>query len=250
MALSHPPLPLVVCRHRFAPSCQSLGAYIGARLAENSSFTLSSPISSLPPFHAALACLAVMPRWGLHLVPNNLSDILSDHPRVDRMYEPGASFSLDLLVDAVTTSRPHMVRSRHFFWSEVSWRYGKKNKAETAKAELAGNATSANADNARPPPIVSVRRVSATSQPPLRSWDKPTPPLSLLDLQAKKWKHGSGSQGGEGRQWSSPRTSTESHDGKKPPSRRQRQSAPKACLPLMALSCRPLCIPRPVLKFC
>jgi hypothetical protein len=264
----------VIGRHRFAPSCQSLASFISQRVGADANFSLSTPLSTTPPFHAALACLAVMPRWGLHLVPNNLSDILSDYPRVDRMYEPGASFSLDLLVEAVTNSRPHMVRSKNFYWSEVSWRWGRRpplnGKAEAptptpTKAGGGKNATNAEASgssSSKPPPIVTVRRVAATSKPPLRSWDKrPMPALPLLDLAAKRWRQS------EGPRWTSGSRTGADHDHKNHQShhnhndkfdnnnnrrKRQRQShAPKA---LAVMACgralsAPIFVPKPVWNF-
>lgn len=188
----------------------------------------------MPPFHAALACLAVMPRWGLHLVPNNLSHVLADFPRVDRMYEPGASFSLDLLVDAVTSKRPNMVRSRHFYWSEVGWRYKSRAKLAAEKQPPQRKPSSAAVNSTETPTAaegassgsktvasVSVRRVAATSKPPLRSWEKRVPPLPMIDLSTRHWRHGIGS---EGVRWSSPRTGAKG-DNKR---RRNNSNMPRA----------------------
>jgi uncharacterized membrane protein YgcG len=36
--------------------------------------------------------------WGLHLVPENLSSVLESSARVNKMYETGAAFSLNLLM--------------------------------------------------------------------------------------------------------------------------------------------------------
>ena len=45
-------------------------------------------------------------RWGLHLVPENLSAVLADFPRVDSMYDTGAPFSLDVLIGQWLLSVP------------------------------------------------------------------------------------------------------------------------------------------------
>jgi hypothetical protein len=165
-------------------------------VAEDPGFTLGAPVSQEPPLHASLACLAIMPRWGLHLVPDNLSQIVDASQTVNRMYIPGNPFSLETLIQAVQTHHPDLVASQHYNWTQI----------RRAQARLPPNATAlsppwATRDpeaeaKARAIAMAMTQTVLATCQPPLRSWEKERvgfqlPPRRWFNSGAGNdvWKH-------------------------------------------------------------
>ena len=110
-------------RMRFSPTALELANFVREKRADDPNWTLSGPVSENPPLHAAVACMAVMPRNGLQLVPYNLPDILKlpSCEEVNRMYDPDGTFVLEKLLEAVKRERPDLAASNSFFWRELKW---------------------------------------------------------------------------------------------------------------------------------
>jgi len=183
--------PFVVAgspRLRFAPTAEELANFVRQKREEDSQWTLYGPLSKDPPPHAAVACMAVMPRKGLHLVPYNLTDILQlpSCQDVDRMYDPDESFVLEKLLEAVRRERPDLAVSTSFHWRELKWepQYhgflrprkegGKKGAKEGSGGKEAGR--------------VVTTTINTTSSPPCRPWRKKVSGSAISSPQQQKWQ--------------------------------------------------------------